>query len=95
MADHSYFEFACLCGKNYRVEHEGNFTCDCGRLLVLDWSRAARTATTSVCATSEGRLDDHTLPTLNRSLPLEVERHVLGESPQPEYANRKQQDPLW
>lgn len=44
MADHSYFEFSCPCGKNYRVEQEGSFTCECGRLLVLDWSGAARTA---------------------------------------------------
>ena len=42
MADHSYFEFSCPCGKSYRVEQEGSFTCECGRLLVLDWSGAAR-----------------------------------------------------
>ena len=47
MADHSYFEFSCLCGKNYRVEHEGSFNCECGRLLVLDWSGAASIAETA------------------------------------------------
>lgn len=46
MADHSYFEFSCPCGKNYRVEQEGSFTRECGRLLVLDWSGAARMAET-------------------------------------------------
>ena len=46
MADHSYFEFSFPCGKNYRVEQEGSFTCECGRVLVLDWSGAARMAET-------------------------------------------------
>lgn len=46
MADHSYFEFSCPCGKSYRVEQEGSFTCECGRLLVLDWSGAARRSET-------------------------------------------------
>lgn len=42
MADHSYFEFSCLCEKGHRVEEEGTLQCECGRVLVLDWSGAAR-----------------------------------------------------
>lgn len=38
MADHSYFEFSCPCGKDYRKESQETFFCECGRLLVLDWS---------------------------------------------------------
>jgi hypothetical protein len=38
MADHSYYEFTCPCGKQYQREHEETFPCICGRLLVLDWS---------------------------------------------------------
>lgn len=37
MADHSYFEFWCLCGKHYQREQQETFTCGCGRLLVLNW----------------------------------------------------------
>lgn len=45
MADHSYFEFSCLCGKGHRVKQEGTLQCECGRMLVLDWSGAARCLT--------------------------------------------------
>ncbi len=45
MADHSYFEFSCLCGKGHRVQQEGTLQCECGRVLVLDWSGAARCLT--------------------------------------------------
>ncbi len=38
MADHSYFEFSCPCGKQYQRERQETFSCECGRLLVLDWS---------------------------------------------------------
>ncbi len=38
MADHSCYVFSCVCGKEYRVRREGTFRCECGRLLVLDWS---------------------------------------------------------
>ena len=41
MADHSYFEFSCPCGKQYRREQQETFYCECGRLLVLDWSGGA------------------------------------------------------
>ncbi len=42
MAEYSYFEFACLCGTQYRVRYEGTYRCQCGRILELDWSFAAR-----------------------------------------------------
>lgn len=44
MAEYSYFEFACVCGIQYRVRYEGTYRCPCGRILELDWSFAAREA---------------------------------------------------
>lgn len=42
MAEHSYFEFACVCGIQYRVRYEGIYRCrGCGRILELAWSRPA------------------------------------------------------
>lgn len=49
MAEHSYFEFACVCGIQYRVRYEGIYRCrGCGRILELAWSRPALEATSSV-----------------------------------------------
>ncbi len=48
MAEHSYFEFACVCGIQYRVRYEGIYRCRaCGRILELAWSRPALEATSS------------------------------------------------
>lgn len=48
MADHSYFEFACVCWIQYRARYEGTYRCRaCGRILELVWSSPAVEATSS------------------------------------------------
>lgn len=54
MADHSYFEFSCPCGKPYRKEQQETFYCGCGRLLVLDWSGGGE-AEPQGCLNKEGQ----------------------------------------